>query len=149
MIYDKLNNIGCYKGLNKNLDTAIDFILSNDLTTLPLGQTTVDGRNVYINCMETKTGLINDKQYEVHQEYMDIQITLLGAERIIIGDKENMEMNVCNSEEDCSLGQCSPLADCMISPGSFIICMIGEPHMPGVALQQPIPIKKCVFKVHK
>lgn len=35
MIYDKLVNIGRYKGMNRNLDTAIDYILQNDLSALP------------------------------------------------------------------------------------------------------------------
>ena len=52
MIYDKLINIGLYKGMNKNLDTAIDFILSHDLNELPMEKTVVDGDNVYINVME-------------------------------------------------------------------------------------------------
>ena len=47
MIYDKLINMGLYKGMNRNLDTAIDFILSHNLNELPMGKTVVDGDNVY------------------------------------------------------------------------------------------------------
>ncbi|MGN0307297.1 MAG: YhcH/YjgK/YiaL family protein [Lachnospiraceae bacterium] len=149
MIYDKLSNIGFYKGLNKNLDTAIDYILSHDLLSLPLGKTVVDGDRVFVNCMECETGLLSNKQYELHKEYMDIQIDLIGVERVVTGDKLNMDMGEYNAEGDCSFGQAAPLADCAIGPGNFIICMVGEPHMPGVALQNPESIKKCVFKVHR
>ena len=149
MIYDKLSNISVYKGLNKNLDTAIDYILNNDLQSRPLGRTVVDGDNVYINCMECETGLMENKQYELHQEYLDIQIDLQGAERLLTGDSATMKMGEYNSDGDCSLGQCTSLADCVIGPDNFVICMTGEPHMPGVALKAPASIKKCVFKVHK
>ena len=149
MIYDKLSSIGSYKGLMKNLDTAIDYIMNNDLSTLPLGKTVVDGDKVYINCMEATTGMVEDRQYEMHQEYLDIQIDLEGTERLITGDRHNKEMQEYDSKGDCSFGQCAPLADCVIGPGNFVICMVGEPHMPGVALKQPAKIKKCVFKVHK
>ena len=54
MIYDKLSNLGLYKGMNPNLDTAIDYILSHDLNELPLGKTVVDGDNVYVNVMDAK-----------------------------------------------------------------------------------------------
>lgn len=57
MIYDKLENIGRYKGMNKHLDTAIDYILHNDLSSLPSGRTELDGDNVYINVMEAAAGL--------------------------------------------------------------------------------------------
>ena len=41
MIYDKLINMGLYKGINKNLDTAIDFILSHNLNELHKPNTAV------------------------------------------------------------------------------------------------------------
>lgn len=62
MIYDKLSNITLYKGLSKNLDTAIQFISTHDLNELPLGKTTIDGDRVYINVMETKAQPIEEKK---------------------------------------------------------------------------------------
>ncbi|MTM05728.1 DUF386 family protein, partial [Turicibacter sanguinis] len=38
MIIGKLKDLPRYKGLNQNLDTAIDFISNHDLSTLPLGK---------------------------------------------------------------------------------------------------------------
>ncbi|MCI6813383.1 MAG: YhcH/YjgK/YiaL family protein [Lachnospiraceae bacterium] len=149
MIYDKLSNIGSYKGLNKNLDIAIAYITSHNLQELPSGKTLIDGENVYVNCMECETALLSSKEYEMHQEYMDIQIDLQGAERVITGDCSSMEMGQYNADRDCCFGQSTALADCTIGPENFIICMVGEPHMPGVALKNPETIKKCVFKVHK
>lgn len=149
MIYDKLNKISAYKGLNKNLDTAIDYITSHNLQELPLGKTVIDGDNVYVNCMECETAPISSKKYELHREYMDIQIDLKGAERVITGDSASMEMGEYNADGDCCFGQSAPLCDCTLGPEAFTICMVGEPHMPGVALENPESIRKCVFKVHK
>ncbi len=149
MIFDKLSNLSNYKGLSKNLDTAIDYIINHDLQKLPLGKTIVDGDHVYVNCMEVNTDLAENKQYETHQEYLDIQIDLQGAERLLTGDSFSMSMNEYNAESDCALGQASACCDCVIGPDNFVICMPGEPHMPGVAVHEPSPVKKCVFKVHK
>ena len=49
MIIGKLKNISRYKGISKNIDTAIDYILNNDLLALPKGKTIIDGDNVYVN----------------------------------------------------------------------------------------------------
>ncbi|MTM35655.1 DUF386 family protein, partial [Turicibacter sanguinis] len=49
MIIGKLKDLPRYKGLNQNLDTAIDFISNHDLSTLPLGKTEIDGNDVFIN----------------------------------------------------------------------------------------------------
>ena len=72
MIYDKLINMGLYKGMNKNLDTAIDFILSHDLNQLPMGKTVVDGDNVYINIIDAKAQPVEERAYEIHKNYMEI-----------------------------------------------------------------------------
>ena len=36
MIYDMLTNVEKYRGISKNLDTAIDFLVKTDLSALPL-----------------------------------------------------------------------------------------------------------------
>ena len=56
MICDALENLNRYRGLHKNLETAIDYLtayyVAHDLSDLPLGRTEVDGENVFINVME-------------------------------------------------------------------------------------------------
>ena len=52
MICDTLQHLGRYRGLHPNLDTAIDYLLTHDLTALPLGRTEVDGDKVFINLMD-------------------------------------------------------------------------------------------------
>lgn len=147
MIFDKLKNIGTYKGLSANLDTAIDYILSHDLNDLALGKNVIDGDQVFVNVMEITTAFAEDKVYEMHKDYLDIQIDLNGAERLLTGDQNTMEMGEYNAAGDVSLGTATAIADCTIGPDNFVICMTGEPHMPGAAVDQPAPIKKCVFKV--
>ena len=47
MICDALENLNRYRGLHKNLETAIDYLtayyVAHDLSDLPLGRTEVDG----------------------------------------------------------------------------------------------------------
>lgn len=148
MIYDKLVNMSLYKGMNKNLDTAIDFILSHDLNELPLGKTVVDGDNVYINVMDAKASPVEERAYEIHKNYMDIQMDLVGIERIDTGDFTKMEIGEYNSEKDVAKATAEDLAECLIGPGNFIICMAGEPHKPNIAVSEDTILKKAVCKVH-
>lgn len=149
MIYDKLTNIGLYKGTNRNLDTAIDHILNHDISELPLGRTSVDGDLVYINVMEADAGPLESRSYEIHKEYMDIQIDLSGTEIIQIGDAAGMTVKDYNSQTDFGVVECTDLTSCTMGPGNFIVCMAGEPHKPGIASSEQTALKKCVFKVHK
>ena len=148
MIYDKLTNLGLYKGLSANLDTAIDFITSHDLKELPLGKTVVDGSNVYISVMDAKTSPVEERFYEIHKNYMDIQIDLVGVERIDIGDLTNMKIGEYNEEKDLAKVTCEDLAQCVIGSENFIICMAGEPHKPNIAVDEDTVLKKAVVKVH-
>ena len=77
MIYDKLSNLGLYKGMNKNLDTAIDYLSSHDLNELPLGKNVVDGDNVYINVMDAKAFPLEERFYEVKNEYLSDAVAVL------------------------------------------------------------------------
>lgn len=148
MIYDKLSNIGIYKGISKNLDLAIDFILTHDLNELPLGKTILDGDNVYINVMDTSAAPIEERRYEIHYHYMDIQIDLKGIERVDTGDRTTVATETYDKETDVGTVNCDDLASCILGPGNFIICAAGEPHKPNIQVSENAALKKCVLKVH-
>ena len=82
MIVGKLSDLYRYKGISKNIDTAIDFILNNDLMALPKGKTIVDGDNVYINRDTYVARPLEECFFENHENYIDIQIVLKGHEII-------------------------------------------------------------------
>lgn len=149
MIYDKIANIAQYRGQNKNLDIAIDYMLSHNIADLPLGKTVLSGNDVFINVMEANAAPIEKQNYEIHKNYMDIQIDLSGVEMIQIGDSADMEVEHYNPETDFGVAHCTNLTSCTMGAGNFIICMAGEPHKPGIAVSDDTSLKKCVFKVHK
>ena len=86
MIYDTIENARLYKGMNPHLDKAIEFMLTQDLDALPMGRTEIDGSNVFCNKMEAQTMPAEEKLFEMHRVYMDIQIDLQGSECIETGD---------------------------------------------------------------
>ena len=63
MICDALEHLNRYRGLHRNLDTAIDYLtayhVAHDLYDLPLGRTEVDGENVFINVMAPTAPALN------------------------------------------------------------------------------------------
>lgn len=148
MIYDKLTNINCYMGISENLDAAIRFLMEHDLSDLPFGKTLVLGEQVFINVMSAESAPLEEKQFEIHQKYMDIQIDISGTERIDIGDRNQMTLLEFHSDNDIGFVTCDTLTQCMLGFGNFIICMAGEPHKPGIMAGTDAALKKCVVKVH-
>ena len=130
MIFDKLSNMILYKGMNSNLDTAIDFLSSHNLAELPLGRTEIDGDKVFLNKMEATSVPADAKQYEMHKKYMDIQIVVSGAEQVDTGDGFPENCPDFSVEKDIGFMDCAKLADCILLPGNFTICMAEEPHKP-------------------
>ena len=147
MIYDTIQNATLYKGMSPNLDTAIDFILTHDLEALPLGRTEIDGDNVFLNKMEAQTLPASEKFFEMHKRYMDIQIDIRGSECIETGEIRGFECADFSEEKDVGFGDCRTVAFCVLTPGCFTVCMAGEPHKPGIAVEDDRNLVKCVLKV--
>ena len=113
-----------------------------------MGKTVVDGDNVYINVMDATAQPIEERSYEIHKNYMDIQMDLVGVERIDTGDCTKMEVGEYNAEKDVAKATAVDLAQCLIGSENFIICMAGEPHKPNIAVSEDTVLKKAVCKVH-
>ena len=75
MIVGKLVDLYRYKGIAKNIDTAIDYVLNNDLLALPKGKTIVND-NVFINRDTYVANPIEKCFFENHEHYLDLQIVL-------------------------------------------------------------------------
>ena len=83
MICDDLKPLKRYQGLNKNLDTAIDYLQTHDLAALPDGRTEVDGDNVFINMMDATLHSDHGFHPEYHKTYADLQIDITGGDMMI------------------------------------------------------------------
>jgi YhcH/YjgK/YiaL family protein len=81
MILDQLESLGCYRGISKSLDTAIDYLLTADLKKLANGSHRVDGDRLLANVMTYETKRPGEGKFEAHRKYIDIQVVLEGEER--------------------------------------------------------------------
>lgn len=145
MIYDTLENIGNYKGISKNLDTAIEFLTTTDLHTLPEGKTIIDGEEVFVNVMTATTHELTEESFEIHKNYIDIQIDLEGTEVIGIGLGGVEPLGEYKADFQAMKAEMS--TQCIMGPGRFIVCMIEEAHAPCGFIKEPETVKKCVVKV--
>ena len=103
MIIGKLRDLKRYKGISKNIDTAIDYVLNHDLLTLPKGKTEIDGKNVYVNRDTYVAKPLDECFFENHEHYLDLQIVLKGKELFGFTDISNPSLQVTtpyNSDKD-------------------------------------------------
>ena len=96
---------------------------------------------------------VADAAFEVHRHYMDVQVDIDGAERFMVTPGEMVEEGPFDEASDGGLCQPAPgntdLIEGELGHGRFVIFMVGEPHMPTLALPEegPRPVRKVCFKV--
>ena len=54
MIFDELENLAYYKGIHENLDCAIDYLLTHDLSNYELGRYEINGDKVFFFVQENE-----------------------------------------------------------------------------------------------
>lgn len=148
MIFCNLEDLIKYRTVNKNLSTAIDFILETDLDKLSMGKTKIDGDNVYVTKMKIIAQMEEDMTFECHRKYMDIHINLEGYEYIYISDKSNLIVkNEYNIDEDYELFLSRENSSkILLKKDNVIIIDANEAHKPGIFAETE-QIKKIVIKV--
>lgn len=144
MIADTLQNIARYRGLHRNLDTAIDYLLAHDLRALPDGRIDIDGERVFLSVQSP--AFRRHDQWELHRRYMDVQIALKDGETIAYLPAAAFEQwNDAKAANDFySANDARPGAAFTLSPGDFVLFFPGEPHRPGLGEGQG---RKAVVKV--
>ena len=146
MICDTLEHLARYNGLHPNLDTAIDYLLTHDLSALPNGRTEVDGDEVFINVMDA--ALHPDAGYhpEYHKLYADLQIDLTGSEHLGWAS-EGTEQGEFDEENDFGLRTGPEHCGMTLGGGRFAVFFPGELHKPSCKTPGCDHVRKAVVKI--
>ena len=145
MICDTLEHLARYNGLHPNLDTAIDYLLTHDLSALPNGRTEVDGDEVFINVMDA--ALPPDAGYhpEYHKLYADLQIDITGGEGWGYATAPGEEVGTFTG--DIGFQNSPDAVTGSLGEGRFVLFFPGELHKPGVARPECTKVRKAVVKI--
>lgn len=119
MICDTLQHLTRYKGLCKNLDTAIDYLLTHDPASLPLGRTEVDGEEVFINTMDATLHSDDGYHPEYHKKYADLQLDITGSEGW--GFTTNPGREIGDFTGDCGFQDSASVVTGALGEGRFVL----------------------------
>lgn len=143
MIFDKLERLAQYKGLNRNLDRLIDFTLAHSFDTLSPGKNEIDGENCWMNSNVAELAPTN-AVYERHLAHIDLQIPIDDGEIITVSPVENLEWPASDSETQFTEGPAgTPLN---MIPGTFAIFFPGDAHNCGISKCGQSSVRKLVGK---
>lgn len=136
-------------GLHPVLVEALTLALAARPQETAPGRYTLQGEDIFMNVMQFATQPPAQKQAELHEQFIDIQLLLTGEERIFYGIAGSArQCDEWHPEADYQL--CSGIDNeqsVILRPGMFAVFMPGEPHKPGCAVAESGEIKKVVVKV--
>lgn len=156
MIIDRIENFSYYfKGIQSQSLEIIIQELNQLNSETPETEKSIQGNNIILKVMSYPLKLEGDKfvVLETHDDFVDIQTTLIGVEGMKVYNRENL--TVYKSYEkamDRTLYNKNNqhYAELKVYPGYFVIFYPHDAHMPQLKLSEPYQvIKKVVIKVRK
>lgn len=135
-----------------NFQRCIEFMKEYNLTQLPLGKHIISD-DVYVSVEEYDTVESNEKKYESHREYIDLQYVIHGTELIEVSDVTNLrKATVYDKEKDIIFYENTIFENkverVVLKAGDFVVLYPEDGHKPGIKFDNRQHVKKAVFKIH-
>ena len=134
MILDSLNNTEKIECLHPLFKQAFDYLKSTDFSKVEDGKYELEGSRLYVSVVSIFGKEKKDAAIETHKKYIDIQMPLLGVEKI--GWKPGCELQEestpYNEQKDIAFYIDRPTAYTKIYPGQFAIYFPEDGHAPGI-----------------
>lgn len=136
-------------------DRALGFLAGKLPAGLAPGKHPIDGERIFASALGTVTEPMNSRRFELHREYIDIQVLLEGSElhgySSLQAASPALEDRL-NAEDVAFYPAPGPeagLQTLRLQPGQYAVYLPGELHCPCCALEGPERIYKVVLKIHR
>ena len=148
MFFTNIDLAQKYNYLNEKFLAAYEWLKNTDLKSLPAGRYEIIGSDVVANVHEYTTLKIEEKLFEAHDKFFDIQCLVEGVELFGICNRDGLKVNEARPENDIILYEKPEIyGHVILYPGDFIVVAPEDAHMPGGCLDAPAEAKKVVVKV--
>lgn len=152
MVYDNLDRLARYSFLNENICTVIKYLKersTEELLALPAGRYDIDGENCRLFKQSFDSKPIDEKGFELHTKYTDLQIVLGGIETCYI-DFVNDQNAYPGYDEEADLCLYPHQVDgrIILYPGVFALLEPNDGHLPQRRYgDTPVHVEKLLFKL--
>jgi YhcH/YjgK/YiaL family protein len=145
VILDTLVQSGRYTGLHPSFPRAFDFLTTTNLTALAPGRHEIDEDRLFV-LIDRQDGRGHaGARLEAHRRYIDIQLTLEGAEEIGWLPLAACERGTdFDAAKDIGFFDAAPRVWLPVPPGSFTIFFPEDAHAP---LAGRGPLLKAIVKI--
>jgi YhcH/YjgK/YiaL family protein len=148
MIVDALSNADRYAPLLPGLAEAFAFLRELPADA-PDGEIEIDGQRLYAGINTYATEPHEQRRFESHERYVDVQAVLVGVERMDVAPRDGLKiLEPYDADRDVTFHVAPPqFATLPMTPGVFAILWPSDAHRPNCHLTGPADVKKCVVKI--
>jgi YhcH/YjgK/YiaL family protein len=139
-----------YRRPGTRLDQALAW-LKNLRNPPPEGRVEIDGERLFASFSAYATSPREQRRFEAHRKYIDIQMVLEGEEAIDVSlENDLVPLETYNPERDVAFFESppahlySPLA---MKPGRVAVFFPRDAHRPGCNLHGGSQVRKVIMKV--
>lgn len=149
MIYDTIENIALYKGLEEGVYKALTILRDTDFSTMEAGKYPIDGDKLFMMIQSYTTKPLEAAYCEAHKKYIDVQCMLEGSEYMGVAPMVDMtQERVQESRPEGDIwfydGEYSAIP---MKPGRFAVLYPQDAHAPAIASGEPTTVCKVIIKV--
>lgn len=150
MICDKFENISRYCQEGDLLYQAILYAMNFDLSH-PDGEYEVQGRDIFAKVQSYVTQGAEQRTFEAHRVYFDVQVMRVGSERqdVYLGSESELEpLTEYNPGKDViKMKAPNAYSSIIVSPGEFAVYYPNDIHRPNCCVDAPANVRKICMKV--
>ncbi len=148
MIYDTFDNIKMYCKEGDKLYKAIKYAMEFDLSK-PDGDYEVDGKNMIAKVQSYDTSPPEQRKFEAHRQYYDVQVIREGCERQDVALGANLEpLAPFDTVKDVvKLKAPEVFTSVVMTPGKFVVYYPQDIHRPNCNLTGTSRVRKICMKV--
>jgi YhcH/YjgK/YiaL family protein len=148
MIYDEFENIGLYCKKGEKLYKALKYAFDFDLAQ-PDGEYEVQGREIFAKVQTYETAPAEEKKFESHKDYYDIQVLRSGCERqdVALGQKLEPLGEYDPKKDVVKLKAPQMYSSIVMEPGKFAVFYPQDIHRPNCNLNGKCKVRKICMKV--
>jgi YhcH/YjgK/YiaL family protein len=149
MILDTLSESHQYTAISPRFEKAFAFLRQVNKDTAP-GRYDIDGEDIFAFVQQHLTKPIEERQYEAHRKYIDVQYIIRGRE-VLYWAPLPLLTNITmpfSEEQDAALYSIIPEGmPYQLREGQFTVLFPQDGHVPSCAWDQPAEVLKVVVKV--
>lgn len=143
---DDIRNASLYYGLGSGIEAALRYLETADFAGMEPGRYEI-GSKCYAIVQDYVTGPSEEKRWEAHRKYIDVQFVADGAELMGYADLAALRVLEDYDEAEDIAWLSGDGGFLAMRKGVFMILFPEDAHMPRVEVVESSAVRKVVVKV--